>query len=934
MTLENGQLVEHVTDVAFGQGKVSSVDTIAGVRRVGVRWANRTGIQEHTEDQLRRVLPLPDRLEKLGPASLKTFQLKVLGRWFEARHSLTGELANQPFQMLPHQVIVANTVVNGPVIQAPEYAKGSRAWLIADDVGLGKTIEAGMIIEVMRRRSVGTFRCLVVTPAGLRDQWVDELKNRFGRRYRKFESNNVNELEDASQLVASIDTLKLAKFKKALEAITPWDLIVFDEAHHLATMPSVQSYQLAHLLRVSGKAKNMLFLTATPHSGNNEHFYNMLRILREDLFPKGAKDYPEVPLKPVMIRNRKSDVTDTKGQKIFKGIAKTDIIPFPPTPEEIKFFEELQEYLKNGYKTAERLESSKGGTGKAVGFLMSTFSKLASSSRAAIETALKNRKGVLRGLVEIPEDGEENEEADARHAGERAEHAVAGAALKKASAKKKRESLIDNEEVLVDELLTRLGALRPGDTKLKTFLKHVGKLAPDLKLLIFTEYRATQQALAEALTQAFGKHSVGMIHGSMKNEERRRQVDLFNEDSESADGPYPRFMVSTEAGGEGLNMQRACHTVVNYDLPWNPMALQQRIGRVYRYGQTKPVVVWNLKVESDSTAFADQRVYSYLERKIEEITRKLAEVQDGNPEDIRGEVLGEIAATINLDELYKTAVAAGEEKAIATIDSKADHFEKICSNPERLDIFRGLARFDLTDYEKVKARVTAEQLKFFVVQYLARFRAEVRTSSNGLMSFTPPKELIAVANALEKADAGEARDKVTATPVQRATVDKEVAQKEGGSRLLRFGDAAFEAMVRHVQHGGFAEGVATLELPAAALGWRPGDQGTWVLFDLRIVRQEGSNAIVVRNELASFVVPKGGVASLREDVVESLHLGIDGPFPIDQAEARRAYEVVRKKADERLAQLHGEAVEKHGSGEGLLPDAPHDVAVAWVKAGG
>ena len=164
-------------------------------------------------------------------------------------------------------------------------------------------------------------------------------------------------------------------------------------------------------------------------------------------------------------------------------------------------------------------------------------------------------------------------------------------------------------------------------------------------------------------------------------------------------------------------------------------------------------------------------------------------------------------------------------------------------------------------------------------------------------------------------------------------MDKEIAQKESGSRLLRFGDAAFEAMVRHVQHGGFAEGVATLELPAAALGWKQGAEGTWVLFDLRIVRQEGSNAIVVRNELASFIVPKDGDASLREDVVESLHLGIDGPFPINQAEARRAYELVRKKADARLAELHSEAVAKHGSGEGLLPDAPHDIAVAWVKAG-
>src|ERR1019366_8994527 len=108
-----------------------------------------------------------------------------------------------------------------------------------------------------------------------------------------------------------------------------------------------------------------------------------------------------------------------------------------------------------------------------------------------------------------------------------------------------------------------------------------------------------------------------------------------------------RFMVSTEAGGEGLNMQKSCHTVVNYDLPWNPMVLQQRIGRVYRYGQQQPVVVFNLKVDSTSDAFADQRIYEYLERKIDEITKKLQQVQDGDPEDLRSEVLGQVAAQIS-----------------------------------------------------------------------------------------------------------------------------------------------------------------------------------------------------------------------------------------------------------------------------------------------
>ena len=149
MSIAVGHLVEHRSDLALGQGKVRSLDKIAGISRVTVQWSNKVGIQEHTVDELTTIVPLHERLEHVGPASRIPFQLKVLGRWFEARHALTGELSNRPFQMLPHQVVITNRVVNS----APD----NRAWLIADDVGLGKTIEAGMIMEVLERRRWAGF---------------------------------------------------------------------------------------------------------------------------------------------------------------------------------------------------------------------------------------------------------------------------------------------------------------------------------------------------------------------------------------------------------------------------------------------------------------------------------------------------------------------------------------------------------------------------------------------------------------------------------------------------------------------------------------------------------------------------------------------------------------------------------------------------------
>ncbi len=927
MNMTVGQLVEHRSDVALGQGRVLYTSNAGGVTQFGVQWSSGNAPSQHSIEEIVAIKSLPDRLDEIGPASLVPFQLKVLGRWFEARHALTGELSNQPFQMLPHQVVVTNKVVNS--------AADGRRWLIADDVGLGKTIEAGMIMEVIRKKTLGRFRCLVVAPAGLLAQWEDELGRRFARRFRRFESKVVNDLETVDQLVASIDTLKLAKFKSAIQTVTPWDLVIFDEAHHLATVPSVQSYQLGEALEANAKARNMLFLTATPHSGNNEHFFNMLRILRADLFPKGAKDYPEVPLKQVMLRNRKSDVTDIHGQKIFKGIAPAKIIHFAPTSEEVAFYEDLQGYLRTGYKVVERLQRDKEGTkATAVGFLMSTFGKLASSSRAAIESALENRHHALQGeaLVDPP-----LEDEDGRFPGEQAVRVVRALAIEPgtgAGKSKKRKSLIEGELAEVEALLTRLRLLKGADSKLAAFIARVREVPSDVKLLIFTEYRGTQDVLVAALRKEFGEGSVATIHGSMKREERGHQVAAFNEQR-----PNPRFMVSTEAGGEGLNMQKSCHTIVNYDLPWNPMVLQQRIGRVYRYGQQHPVVVINIKVETASEAFADQRVYDYLERKIDEITKKLQEVQDGDVEDLRSEVLGQVAVQVSFDELYKTAVEEGRRKVEAEIDRTADHIERIMGDPKgMLGVFRGLDRFDVTDYEKVAARVTTPQLDFFVRQYLGHQGVTAKTSGDGLLSFKVPKRLIEVSRAPRRADeptdAYELREQLGEGTIERGTVDKQLAQVTLGCRLLRFGDPAFEAMIRHVQHGGFSDGVASIDLPAGCLGVERGVELTWVLFDLRVVRQEGSRggARVLRSELASFVVPRGGEPVARDGVVESLNEGVDGPTSIDRSEAARAYAAAWQRADARLAQLYQEVVAESGTREGILPQPVQDVALAWVRA--
>ncbi len=910
--LTRGDRVEHVSDASLGVGVVQFVEEVANVPRAHVAWGAATGLEGwYTETQLRVVEDLAGQLASTGPGATVPFQLRVLGRWFQARHEQTGEITNQPFDMLPHQVIVTNRVLTS----APA-ADGGRHWLIADDVGLGKTIEAGMILEVMRHRAGGALRCLVVAPAGLVYQWQVELAERFGRLFERFESDNVNKLETFDQVVASIQTLKLVlKKSKAALDVHPWDLVIFDEAHHL-TKPSVLMYELAKHLRETMKSKNTIFLTATPHSGNHDHFCNMLHLLRPDLVDKPTrrlKSLPDLPLAKMIIRNRKHLVTDAKGNKIFYGIARAMILVFQPTPAEVAFAGEVKAYLKHGYDESGKLDIQERS---AVGFLMATFGKLASSSREALKSALQRRVDVLRGTHSELEGEVSDEDAAA---------AVGGATTK---GRRGKQSLISGEAKLVDGLLARLEALPGPDSKLDGFARGLWKLVestPDIKVLIFTEYRATQEVLANTLAGRFGKESVDTIHGSKKLDERKDVVRRFNEEDE------PRFIVSTAAGGEGLNLQRRCHTIVNYDLPWNPNVLQQRIGRVYRYGQTKPVVVYNLRVDTDSDAYADNKVYEYLEKKLGDVADALAKATGEGKEDLLDDVLGQAAQQgLSLEELHEMAIKEGEKKVEETINEKAKHLKEIMGNPEMIGMFKGLSRFNLEDYKKVQSRVTSEHLEFFVKQYCENAQLGYRDEGGKRFSFKPSPKLAELAVERQKRDPYAVAERVSTEKVGNATVDKEVAQT--GARLLRFGDPVFEAMVQHVQYRDFSA-VASLDVPAKHLGWAGRGQGTWLLFELQVARTEGKQSLVLRRELASFVVPVGGdVAESKPELVEHVSEATQGPPRVDVAEARRAFEIGRQAANARLVVLKDEVRAEYPGDEAIAPVPVSELALAWVRA--
>ncbi len=212
-------------------------------------------------------------------------------------------------------------------------------------------------------------------------------------------------------------------------------------------------------------------------------------------------------------------------------------------------------------------------------------------------------------------------------------------------------------------------------------------------------------------------------------------------------------------------------------------------------------------------------------------------------------------------------------------------------------------------------------------------RMRTRPSQEGLLRFTVPPELKEVAGRVQRSDPYEVRREIKVKQVERATVSKTVARSMLGSRLLRFGDPVFDAMVRHVQDSDFSDGVASLQLPASVVGWPAGAQGTPVVFDLKVIRQEGSvgGARVLREHLAAIAVQHGEAPHEAEHLLENLHDALSGGLTIDVAEVKRAYDVAKVAVDSRLSSLYRECIAEYGSSDAIVPQS-EDFAIAWVEA--
>lgn len=541
---------------------------------------------------------------------------------------------------LPHQVRALSRAMTGDNVR----------FLLADEVGLGKTIEAGLIMRELKLRGL-IQRVLVIAPRGLVTQWVAEMRTHFSEEfcllvpgefgtYRRFaREENLWRLYD--QVVCTLDSVKPIDSRRGWsreqvaiynrerfdDLITAgWDLIIIDEAHRVGGgTDQVARYRLGQGLAEA--TPYLLLLSATPHQGKTDAFHRLIALLDPTAFPDVGSVTRE-RVRPYVIRTSKRRAVNAQGDPLFQP-RQTRLVTVEWSEEhqrQQQLYDAVSEYVRAGYNQAIREKKS------YIGFLMILMQRLVTSSTRAIRTTLERRLDVLRAPSEqlslasaIPV--EEWADLD----GQEQLDALLGTQL----------TALRNERAEVELLLQtaqQIEATGP-DAKAEALLDLVYTLQreegdPDLKLLIFTEFVPTQEMLRDFLTER--GFSVVCLNGSMDMAERQRVQAAFAHEI--------RVLVSTDAGGEGLNLQ-FCHVIVNYDIPWNPMRLEQRIGRVDRIGQRFTVRALNFLLG----ATVEHRVREVLEE-------KLAVILEEFGVDKTSDVLDSAQASQMFDDLYVDAV--------------------------------------------------------------------------------------------------------------------------------------------------------------------------------------------------------------------------------------------------------------------------------------
>src|SRR6056297_2241616 len=581
------------------------------------------------------------------------FDLRTQAMRFRLAHQ-QGQLlsiSNSLVRLEPYQLACVNQVMQ----------KLRQRALIADDVGLGKTIEAGLILKELTARNRAD-RVLFVVPAHLQKKWIRDMDRFFdvdltvadrawveGERRRLGEEANIWD-QDQQQLVTSMAFLRQDEFQPALRDAF-WDVVVVDEAHKAAKRGDSPSKTANMVDTVTGNSDSLLLLSATPHDGKGEAFRSLVEYIDPFLVAEN-RELSQETVDRVMIRRGKTDIYDEDGERVFPD-REVNSVSISMTHDERQFYRAVTDYVKNVYNRSEKLNEP------AVGFAMALMQKRLVSSVGAIHATLRRRLDDLLseeaetdGLSEEARaylDGEDLDEDDKQHA----EDEIAGLTVTSTD-----EQLQEEIDTLRD--LVSLAEDLPVDSKAQKVRRFISQLLeeqPDEKLLLFTEYRDTLDYLLEFVQDEPWADEILVIHGDVDKEERVRIEDEFNHGQS-------RLLFATDAASEGIDLQHSCHIMVNYELPWNPNRLEQRIGRIHRYGQEREVKVWNFQFDDTR----EREIFELLEEKIENIRSKVGSTAD---------VLG-MLDDVDLDGLIMRSVRNDEPA-----DATAEELEELLDEREQ-----------------------------------------------------------------------------------------------------------------------------------------------------------------------------------------------------------------------------------------------------------
>lgn len=672
-------------------------------------------LEQYQLEQLEKIQQVgsyfnPDRLQHY----LQYYILKI-----EERYSQSRARGNKKIIPLPHQI----EAVYSRMLQSPQVR-----YLLADDPGAGKTIMSGMLIrELLARQSAE--RVLILVPPLVLKQWQEELREKFGEEFTIVtrsllnSSNEINPFEAYDKVIASVYWASREEIK-SLILKSQFDLVIVDEAHKMAAythgikkkkVQRTKIYQLGEaLLR---HTEHCLLLTATPHKGDKENFRHLMSLVDHDIFSRlnsGESMYEKS--NPFIIRRLKESMINFDGTPLFpKRTTKT--ISFELSAEEQELYEQVTEYVREHFNRARQNNKPN------VAFAMMILQRRLSSSLDAIYLSLVRRKEKLEAVLYNQQqmqqvDTEDFEDLSADEQ-EELEMQLEG-----------ETETLDLEELQIEidvlgRLVEKANWIRQQDVERKyieleqTLFGRSGLLAKGEKILIFTESKDTLYYLEKKLLVHVSE--IAKIVGNFSMDQRREEVEKFRNELQ--------IMLATDAGGESINLQ-FCNQMINYDIPWNPNRLEQRMGRIHRIGQKNEVFIFNLVASNTREGDVLIRLLEKMEQMRNDLGQELVY-------DFIGDVLKEQA--VDLSDLMEQAVSGREN-----LDELIAHMEKTLSEEHKrlLDLAKkermDEQSFDLPGMRRAYHELSINSLPSrvygeFVVEQFEETRIRLHLSSDATL---------------------------------------------------------------------------------------------------------------------------------------------------------------------------------------------------------